>query len=83
MNNENIIIQLNTVFRDVFNDNKIMVEARTVSSDIDGWDSLMHISLISAIENEFDIKFSMKDIVGMKNVGEMIEIIERECRENM
>ena len=47
-------------------------------SDIEGWDSLMHISLISAVEDEFDIKFSMKEVVNMENVGEMADIIVRE-----
>ncbi len=42
---------------------------------MDGWDSLMHITLIGVIEDEFGIKFPMKDIVGMKNVGQLIDKI--------
>ena len=47
----------------------------TTSADIDGWDSLEHINLISAVEQEFGIHFGMGQIVSMKNVGEMVDII--------
>ena len=75
MNREEIYAKLNEVFRDIFDDEKIVVSDSTVATDIDGWDSLMHITLIGAVEDEFDIKFSMKDIVGMKNVGQMVDVI--------
>ena len=50
----------------------------TTADDIEDWDSLTHITLISEIESEFGFKFAMKDVLGMKNVGEMLDIIERE-----
>ena len=59
----------------VFDDAGISVDAETRAADIDGWDSLMHITLISAIEGEFDIVFAMKDIVDMKNVGDMADCV--------
>lgn len=76
MNREEIFEELNTVFRDVFGDDDIVVTDETTSADIDGWDSLMHITLISEVESHFDIRFQMKDVIGMKNVGEMVDIIE-------
>ena len=76
MNREEIFEELHTVFRDVFGDDDIVVTDETTSSDIDGWDSLMHITLISEVESHFDIRFQMKDVIGMKNVGEMVDIIE-------
>ncbi|MCI8780763.1 MAG: acyl carrier protein [Lachnospiraceae bacterium] len=78
MTREEVFVQLNGVFRDVFDDGDIVVTDKTTASDIEGWDSLMHISLISAVEDEFDIKFSMKEVVNMENVGEMADIIVRE-----
>lgn len=78
MNREDIYEKLVPVFRDVFDDDSITVNDKTVSTDIEGWDSLTHITLISAVEDEFDIKFNMKDVVKMKNVGEMVDAIERE-----
>lgn len=78
MTREEILEGLNEVFREVFDDDDIQVAEGTTANDIEDWDSLMHISLISAVEDEFDMKFAMKEIVGMKNVGEMVDIIQRE-----
>jgi acyl carrier protein len=60
------------------NDETISLGEETTADDIEGWDSLRHITLISAIEDEFDVEFEMKDIVGLKNVGELVDVITRE-----
>lgn len=67
--------RLNEVFREVFDDDSITVGPRTTADDIDDWDSLEHISLISAVESEFRMKFKMGEVSTMKNVGEMARII--------
>ena len=79
MDRNEIFERLNNVFREVFDDDSITVTETTVAADIDGWDSLMHITLISAVEDEFDIAFNMKEVVKMKNVGDMVDIIEQEA----
>ena len=76
MTRQEIFEKLNEVFSDVF-DEDITVTAETTSADIDEWDSLTHITLISEVEDAFGIKFAMKDVLGMKNVGDMVEIIRR------
>lgn len=73
---ERIYETLNEIFRDVFDDEEIVVEAETNSDSIEDWDSLEHINLIVAIEKAFGLKFSMDEVTGMKNVGEMVEIIK-------
>ena len=78
MDRNEIFERLNNVFRDVFDDDSITVTETTTAADIDGWDSLMHITLISAVEDEFDVAFQMKEVVKMKNVGDMADIIENE-----
>lgn len=78
MDREEIYERLNEVFRDVFDDEEITVSDETTAADVDGWDSLMHITLIEAVEDEFDISFDMKTVVKMKNVGEMVDYIEEE-----
>jgi acyl carrier protein len=75
MNNREITERLNEVFRDVFDDDSICVNENTTSADIEDWDSIEHINLIAAVENEFGIRFKMREVSGMKNVGEMIAII--------
>ena len=79
MSREEIFETLNEVFRDVFDDESITVNDQTTAADVDGWDSHMHISLIDAVEEAFDIRFDMKTVVKMKNVGEMVDVIEQEA----
>ena len=71
----NVIDRLEDVFRDVFDDNSIVISERTTAADIEDWDSLEHINLIAAVEKEFNMRFTMKEVSGMKNVGEMLDII--------
>ena len=75
MDNKTIYTRLNKVFRDVFDDDSINVTPKTTSKDIEDWDSLEHITLISAVEREFKMKFKMGEISSMKNVGEMASIV--------
>lgn len=75
MTKEMIYEKLNTVFQDVFDDDSITVNAQTTADDIEDWDSLEHINLVSAVEKEFGVKFTMAQVVGMKNVGEMVDVI--------
>ena len=79
MERNEIFERLNSVFRDVFDDSSITVTGSTTAPDIEGWDSLTHITLLSAVEDEFDISFNMKDVVKMKNVGDMADIIQKEA----
>ena len=67
--------RLNYIFRDVFDDDSLSVTPATTAADIEDWDSLSHITLMAAVEDEFRMKFSMKEVVEMKNVGEMVTII--------
>ena len=76
MTNQAIIEKLNEIFSDVF-DEEITVTPQTTAADIEDWDSLTHITLISEVEDAFGIKFSMKDVLGLKNVGEMMDLIEK------
>lgn len=75
MTREEVFMKLNEVFRDVFDDETICVNENTTSADIEDWDSLEHINLLAAVEQEFGMKFNMGQVVSMKNVGEMADII--------
>lgn len=78
MNRTEILEKLNEVFHDVFDNNDIVVTEQTNANDIEEWDSLIHITLISSVEDEFDVSFDMKTVVSMKNVGDMIDAIEEQ-----
>lgn len=75
MTKEEVINRLQLVFRDVFDDRRIKVNENTKANDINGWDSLTHIQLLAATEDEFDIKFAVEDVASLKNVGELVDII--------
>lgn len=77
MSREEILDKVNEIFKDTFDDDSIVVTEATTADDVEDWDSLMHITLISEIESEFGFKFQMKDVVGMANVGEMLDIIQQ------
>jgi acyl carrier protein len=80
MSREEVYERLNEVFREVFDDEGITVQDETTAKDIEGWDSLEHINLIVAVESEFGIKFSMGQVNGMKNVGEMVDYIWKKIK---
>ncbi len=75
MEKSEVFERLNNVFRDVFDDDTIVVKEETTSKDIEDWDSLEHINLIVAVEQEFGMKFNMNEVTTMKNVGDMVNII--------
>ena len=74
MTREEVYARLKGVFADVF-DREVALSDETTAADVPGWDSLTHITLIGTVEDEFDIKFPMKDVVHMKNIGEMVNLI--------
>lgn len=76
MTRQEIFKKLNEVFSDVF-DEEIIVTDETTAADIEDWDSLTHITLISEVEDAFDVHFSMNVVLSMKNVGELVDIIEK------
>ena len=82
MTHEEIMQKLNAIFQDIFDDDSIVVTESTTADDIDEWDSLEHINLVDTVEKEFGMKFRMQEVSGMKNVGEMAEIIAQRTAES-
>ena len=67
---------LNEIFCRVFDDNTIKISHNTTSSDIESWDSLNNINLAIALEQHFKIKIALGEMQKLKNVGELINMIE-------
>jgi acyl carrier protein len=67
--------RLNQIFREVFDDDDINITPVMTADDIDGWDSLSHVNLIVAVENTFNIRFSQKELLTFKNVGDLLNCI--------
>lgn len=75
MSRDEVFAALDEVFQDEFDDDTLHVTGATTADDIEDWDSLEHINLVVAVERRFGIKFTMGEVTGMKNVGEMVDII--------
>jgi acyl carrier protein len=76
-NSVNTLEKLNPIFRQVFEDDEIVVKRETTADDIDAWDSLSHINLVLAIEMEFKIRFALGELQSLKNVGHLVDLIEK------
>jgi acyl carrier protein len=75
--NTDIVDRLQLVFRDVFDDESIVLHDEMSAKDVDGWDSLSHVQLIVAVESAFDIEFETAEISELKNVGDFINLIQK------
>lgn len=75
MDKETILKNLNDLFIEMFDDETIVLKYETVAGDVTGWDSLMHVNLIMAIEDEFNIKFDLQEMSSFHNIGELVTLI--------
>ena len=63
------------IFRDIFDEDDMFIEDKTNSNDVEEWDSLNHINLVSTIEKEFKIKFALVELMTLKDVGAMVDLM--------
>lgn len=71
------IEQLTPIFREVFDDDDIVLSQQTTADDIDAWDSLSHMNLIVAVELRFKVKFALGELQNLKNVGDLSALIDK------
>jgi len=79
MENHEIVSRLTPIFRDVFNDDALVVSEGMTAADVPTWDSLSNINMIIAVEKAFGVKFSIKDVRSLKNVGELLALIKKKA----
>ena len=71
------ISDLQSVFRDVFEDDTLVVDPSSTAKDVPGWDSINHIYLVVDIEKKFKVKFTTMEIQGWKNAGDIVADINK------
>lgn len=76
MQTEEIIGKLKSVFQKVLEEKDITITRELAAQDVEKWDSLRHIQLISEVETTFGIKFKLREIMNMNNVGDLIDLID-------
>jgi acyl carrier protein len=69
--------RLQEIFRDLFDDDTIVLADDTSAKDIAGWDSLTNVKLIVRVEKAFKIRFGTGEVVGINNVGELVALITK------
>lgn len=75
--NRNVIIEkLTAIFHEIFNDNNIVLRDDMTAADVENWDSLTHMLMITKVEEVFNIRFKLKELNKLKMVGDLITIIE-------
>ena len=72
---EEVFERVTDIFRDVFDDDELVISDSSNSEDIEDWDSLEHIQLIVGMEKEFKVKFDIKTVNSLENVGQMVDLI--------
>jgi acyl carrier protein len=72
--------KLNAIFCEVFDDDTLEIAPEMTANDVDGWDSLSHVNLIVAVEARFNIRFSQKELLTFRNVGDLLNSIERKVQ---
>ena len=75
MENTEIYEKLTPIFRDVFDDESLVLRPDLTADEVDEWDSLSHIRMVLAVQKSFNIKFSAGEIGKIKNVGELVDLI--------
>ena len=76
MERSKILIELESIFKTVFDDDSILINDQTTADDIEEWDSLMHIHLMISIESKFSVKFETSEVVNLSNVGEFVDSLK-------
>lgn len=72
--------KLQEIFREVFEDEELIIAAEMTAEDIEDWDSLTHFQMIMEVEMEFGIKFTTDEIANLTSVGELMNLIESKGR---
>jgi acyl carrier protein len=65
------------IIRGVLDDDDIVISAQTTARDVDGWDSLAHVMIMTRVEQHFGIRFRVSDVAELRNVGELVALVEK------
>jgi len=75
MTRENVLIELTKIIEEVLDESGLVINEATTASDVEDWDSIMHIEIVVEIEEFYGVKFKTKQIEDFKNVGNIISAI--------
>ena len=76
MSNEEISGKVQEIFREVFQEPALILRPELTAGDVEKWDSLTHLTMIAKVEEAFGFRFKLKEMMKLKNVGDMINVIQ-------
>jgi len=76
MTNDEILAELQEIFRDILDQPDLVLTPESNANNVEDWDSLAHINLVTSIEKKYKIKFALGELQELKNVGDMIDLIQ-------
>lgn len=76
MEKTEIVKKLTAIFREVFNDSTLVLGDSMTANEVENWDSLSHMMMVTKVEEDFGVKFKLKELNKLKSVGDMILILE-------
>lgn len=76
MERDEVIAKLTPIFREVFSDNSIELRDDMTAADVENWDSLTHMLMITKVEEVFGVKFKLKELNKLKQVGDIVVLVE-------
>ncbi len=77
MTRNEILEQVQSIFKDVLKNDDVVLTDDTTAQDVNGWDSLTHVEIISEMEKHFGLRFSLKEMLSWRNVGKMLDTLEK------
>ena len=77
MTRSEILEQVQSIFKDVLKNDDVVLTDDTTAQDVNGWDSLTHVTIISEMEKHFGLRFSLREMLSWKSVGKMLDTLEK------
>jgi acyl carrier protein len=71
-----LLPEIQEIFRDIFDDPSLVIARDSNASTVEDWDSLAHVNLVTAIEKKYKVRFALGELQELKNVGDMIDLIQ-------
>lgn len=81
MDREKIFQSIVEIAKDVFGNDSIQLTERSTSADVEEWDSLTHLSLINELEEKYDVGFTLNEVTGSKNLGDLLDALMKHIEE--
>ena len=82
MDRTEVFEKMKEICKDVFGDDSLVLNETSTAKDVDGWDSLTHLSLVNELEETFDVAFTLDETARSRNLGDLLNALMKHIEEN-